>query len=92
MNLNITIHILGFNSHEKRPQPLKRAIVSADPEEINLPQARPLMLGIVHAVPDALEDRCKWRYTDPCSDENGHLVLEHVFGCASKRTIDVDTW
>ena len=79
MNLNIAVDILGFNSHEKRPKPFKRAIVTTNPEEVDFAQARPSTPGIIHAVPNALEDRCEWRDTDPCSNENGHLVLGHVF-------------
>jgi hypothetical protein len=79
VDLDMIVKILRLNSQQQRPEPLKRPEISADPEEVDLAQARPA-LRVVHTVPDALEDGGKGRYTDTGTDENSDLELEHVLG------------
>ena len=49
----MAVHVLGFNGHQQRAKPLKRAKVPADPEEVDLAKTS-LLLRVVHPVPDAL--------------------------------------
>ncbi len=67
VNLNRTVHVLSLDSHKERSKPLKRAVVSADPKEINLPQPGS-SLRIAHAIPYALKYGCERCHTDPGSN------------------------
>ena len=84
----MAVHVLGFNGHQQRAKPFKRAKVPADPEEVDLAKTS-LLLRVVHPVPDALQDRCKRSHTNAGSDKNGDLVLEDIFRCAAKGSIDI---
>ena len=55
MDLYMTVHILCFNRHKQRPKPFERSKVSANPEEIHLPQPS-LLFRVIHTVPDTLEN------------------------------------
>ena len=63
VDLDTVLKILRFDGQKQRPEPLKRPEISADPEEVYLPEPR-LALGIIHPIPDTLEDRCKRRDTN----------------------------
>lgn len=90
VDLDAVVDILGFDSQQKRAEPLERAEISADPEEVHLAQPR-LLLRVVHAIPDRLEDGGEGGHADTGTDQDGHLVLEHVFGGGAERSIDVHT-
>lgn len=89
VNLDAVLDVLRLDGHEQRAEPLKGAKVAADPEEVDLGQPR-LLLRVVHAVPDGLEDRGKRRDADAGADEDGHLVLEDVLGRGAKGPVNVD--
>lgn len=89
VNLNALVDILGLNSEQQRSEPLERAKVTADPEEVHLGKTG-LALGVVHAVPDGLENRGERRNTDTSTDEHGNLVLEHILRCRAERSVDVN--
>jgi hypothetical protein len=88
VDLNVVVDILGLDSQEERSEPLKGTEISADPEEVDLPQAR-ATLGVVHPVPDTLQNRGEWRDTNTGTDQYGNFELEHILGCRTKWTIDV---
>jgi hypothetical protein len=88
VDLNVVIDILGFDSQEERSEPLKRAEISADPKEVDLPQAR-TTLGVVHPIPDTLQDGGKWRDTNTGTDQHGNFKLKHIFRCRAKWSVDV---
>src|SRR5688572_28055812 len=79
VNLNATLHILCLNGEEKRAEPFKRTEVTADPEEVYLGKTG-LLLGVVHAVPDRLQNRGEGSDTNTGTHEDGDFVLEHIFG------------
>lgn len=90
VNLDAVVHVLRLDGQQQRAEPLKRPKVSADPEEVDLAQAR-LLLRVVHAVPDGLEDGGERGDSYTGADENGHLVLEDVLGGRSEGPVDVDS-
>lgn len=90
MNLNAVLKILRFNSRQQRTEPLQGPEVTADPEEVHLAEASSL-LGEVHPVPYTLQNGCKGSDTNTSSHQEGNLILEYIFRCTPKRTIDVDT-
>lgn len=89
MNLNMIIHILSLDREEQAAEPLETPKVPADPEEVDLAQPR-LLLRVVHAVPDALEDGGEGSDADAGTDEDGRLVFENVFRGAAEGAVDVD--
>lgn len=89
VDLDAVVHVLRLDRQQQRPEPLKGAKVSADPEEVDLSQTS-LLLGVVHPVPDGLEDRGKGRHANTGTDENRHLVLEDVLRSRSEGAVDVD--
>jgi len=90
VDLDMVIHILGFDSEEEGAEPFEGAEITAYPEEVDFAEAR-LLLGVVHAVPDGFEDGCERRDTDTSTDEERDLVLEDVFGGGAKGAVDVDS-
>jgi hypothetical protein len=90
VNLNMVIDILRLDREQQRTEPLKRAEIPANPEEVHFPQAR-AALRVVHAVPDALEDGRERRDSNTGTDEDSDFELEHVLGGGAKGAIDVDT-
>ena len=88
VDLDAVVKVLLLDGEEQRAEPLKGAKVTADPEEVDLSQARSL-LGVVHAVPDGLEDGGEGGHTDTGTDEDGDLVLEDILRGRSKGTINV---
>lgn len=89
MDLNMIIHVLRLNSEEQAAEPLETPKVPADPEEVHFAQPR-LLLRVVHAVPDALEDGGERGDADAGADEDGGLVFEDVFRGAAEGAVDVD--
>lgn len=87
----MVIDILSLNSQEQRTEPLKGAEISANPEEVNLPQTSARSLRVVHAVPDTLEDGGERSNTNTCTAKHGNFELEHIFGGGTKRSVNVDT-
>lgn len=90
MDFNMVIHILSFDSEKQGAEPFKGAEVTADPEEVDFAETS-LFLWVVHAVPDGFEDRCEWRDTNTCSNQNGDFVFEDIFRCRAEGPIDVDS-
>lgn len=91
VDLNPALRVLLLDRCQQRPEPLKRPKISADPKEVDFAQPGLLLpIVVVHAVPHALEDRGERRHTDTTAHEHGDFVLEHVFGCAAKRPVNVD--
>ena len=90
MDLDMAVHVLGFDGHQQRAEPFERAKVSADPEEIDLSKTR-LLLRVIHPVPDALQNRSERSNANAGTDQNGNLVLEDVFRCTAEGPIDVDS-
>lgn len=88
MNLNMAVHILGFDGHQERAEPLERTKIPAHPEEVDFAKTR-LLLRVVHPVPDALQDGSEGGNADTGTNENSNLVLEDIFGCTAKRSIHV---
>lgn len=88
VDLDAVLHVLRLDGHEQRAEPLKGAKVAADPKEVDLGQAR-LLLRVVHAVPDGLEDGRKGRHTDARADQHRDLVLEDVLGSGAKGSVNV---
>lgn len=91
MDLNVIIQILRFDGEEKRAEPLERPKITADPEEVHLPQPC-AALRVVHAVPDALQDRCERCHTDTSSNQHSNFELEDVFRRRTKWPVDVNSW
>lgn len=90
MDLDVDIHILRLDGHEQRSEPFKRPEVFTDPEKVYL--SKPcFLLGVVHAVPDALENRGEWCNSNSSTHEDSDLVLEDIFGSTPKRSIDIDS-
>lgn len=90
VDLDAVVHVLGLHGKQQRSKPLKGAKVSADPEEVDLSQPC-LLLGIVHAVPDGLEDRSKGRNTNTGSDEDRHFIFENVLRGRSEGSVNVNS-
>ena len=55
VDFNVAVHILRFDCGEQRHEPFKGVNVTTNPEEIDFPEEG-LLIGVVHSVPDALED------------------------------------
>lgn len=91
MDLDVTVHILRFNRHEQRPKPLKGTKVTADPEKVHFPKPS-LLSRVIHAIPDALEDRGERGHSNAGSDKNSYFVLEDIFRRASERPINKNPW
>ncbi len=85
------IQVLRLDSRQQRTEPFKRVEITTDPEEVDLPETS-LLLGIVHPVPDTLQDRGERGHADTGADQRHHLILEHVFGRAAEWSVDVQTW
>lgn len=90
VDLNVVVHVLGFNGEEERAEPFEGAKVTADPEEVNFAETS-LLLGVVHAVPDALEDGSEWGDTNTGTNEDDGFVFEDIFGGGAEWTVDVDS-
>ena len=90
VDLDVVVKILRLDSQQQRPEPLERAEISANPEEVDLSETRPA-LGVVHPVPDTLQNRSEGRNTNTGTDQDGDFELEHVLGSGTERTIDVDS-
>ena len=90
MNLNVILQILSFDSEQKGAEPLEGAEVTANPEEIHLPQSC-TALGVVHAVPDAFEDRSEGGNTDTGTDKHSDFEFEYILRGRTKGTVDVYT-
>lgn len=90
VNLNAVVQILSFDSEKKRTEPLERVEVTANPEEVNLGQSC-LLLGVVHSVPDGLEDGGEGCHTDTSTDEDRDFILEDIFRGRTKGAVDVDS-
>lgn len=88
VDLDAAVDVLGLDGQQQRPEPLERAEVAADPEEVHLGQPR-LLLRVVHPVPDGLEDRRERRHADARSAQHRHLVLEHVLRGRPEGAVDV---
>lgn len=88
VDLDAPVDVLRLDGHEQRPEPLERAEVAADPEEVHLGQPR-LLLRVVHPVPDGFEDARKGRNADTGTAEDRDLVLEDVFRCGPEGPVDV---
>lgn len=89
VDLDVAVHILRFDGHEQRPEPFERSKVSAHPEEIHFPEPG-LLLGVIHPIPDALEDRSKGGHSDARAHEHGHFVFENILRRAAKGSIHID--
>lgn len=85
----MVVQILCLNSQQQRSEPLERPEISANPEEVDFTQAG-AALRVVHPVPDTLQDGSEGRDTDTCTDEDGDLEFEHVFGGGAKGAVYVD--
>lgn len=70
--------ILRLNCQQQTPKPFQRAKIPANPEKVDLPEPRALA-GLIHAVPDALQDGGKWSDPDTGSDKNSGFEFEDVF-------------
>jgi hypothetical protein len=90
MDLDTVIVVLGLNSQEQRPEPLKGSEISAHPEEVYFAKPR-ASLRVVHAVPDTLEDGCERRDTNTSTNEHSNFELEDVFRGGAEGTVNVDT-
>lgn len=90
VDLDMVIHILRLDSQQQTPEPLERAKISADPEEVDLAKAR-LLLRVVHAVPDTLEDGSEGRDSNTGADQDRDLVLKHVLRRGSEWAVNIDT-
>ncbi len=88
MNLDVVLKILSFDGQKKGTEPFERTEISADPEEVHLPQSG-AALGIVHAVPDALENGGERCDTNTSTNENSNFELEHIFGGRTEGAINV---
>ncbi len=91
VDLDVVVQVLGLDGEEERPEPLERAEVAADPEEVNFAQASPA-LRIVQTIPYALQDGSKRCDANSRSDKHRNLELEDVFRSASERAVDEDSW
>jgi hypothetical protein len=90
VDFNMVVQILGFNGKQEGAEPFERSEISADPEEVHFPQPC-AALREVHAVPDTLQDTCKRRDTNTCTNKYSDFKLEHVFGSGTEGPVDVDT-
>jgi hypothetical protein len=90
VDLNMIVKILSFDSQEQRPEPLKRAEISANPEKVHFSEAS-AALRVVHPVPDTLEDRSERCHTDTGTDQYSDFELEHIFRGRTERTVDVNS-
>lgn len=91
MDLDVTVHVLRFNRHEQRPEPLKGTKVAADPEKIHFPKPS-LLLGIVYAIPDAFKNRRERGNSNACSDKDSNFIFEDIFRRASEWPINENAW
>lgn len=58
------------------------------PEEMDFAKLRAFSSGIIHTVPDGLQDTCERGDTNTRTDKNDSLIFLEIFGCGSKRSID----
>jgi hypothetical protein len=58
MDFNAALKILPLDGEEQRTEPLERSKITTDPEKVDFSQPCSF-LREVHAVPNALKDRCK---------------------------------
>lgn len=91
VDLDVIIDILRLDSQQQRSEPFERSEVSADPEEVDLPQSRTGSLRVVHAVPDTLKNGRERCDTDTGTTENGDFELEYILRGRTERTINVDS-
>lgn len=70
-------------------EPLEGARVLAHPQELDAAEARG-RVGAVAQMPYVLEDGGPWRHTDTGTDQDGDLVVEHVFGGGAVGPVDLD--
>lgn len=71
-------------------EPLERARVLADPDELHTAETRG-RVGPVAEMPNVLEDGGPRRHTDASADQNCNLVLEHVLGRSAVGPVDEET-
>ena len=88
MDFDVVLQVLSFDGEQQRPEPFEGAKVTANPEEVNLSESC-LALWVVHAVPDALEDRCERRDTNTGTAKHSDFELEYVLRGTAKRSINV---
>jgi hypothetical protein len=86
----VIFQVLSFDSEQKRAEPFEGAEITANPEEVHLPQSC-TTLGVVHAVPDTLKNGGEGCDTDTGTDEHSDFEFEHVLRCRAEGTVDVDT-
>jgi hypothetical protein len=79
VNLDMVINILSLDGQKQRSEPFERSEISANPEEVDLPETR-AALGVVHPVPDTLQDGRERRDTDTSTYEHGDFKFEHILG------------
>lgn len=78
---------LAFQRGQQRLEPLERARVLAHPDELHAAEAARRVRAVAQ-VPDVLEDGRPRRDADAGADEDGDLVLEHVFGGGAVGAVD----
>lgn len=89
MNLDSVTQILRLNSQKQRPKPFEATKIPTDPEEIDFSQTG-LSFGIIHPVPNTLQDRGKGRDADTSADENRNFKFENIFRGGTEGTVDED--
>ncbi len=78
VNLDMIVHVLGFDGEEQGTEPLEGAEISADPEEVDFAETG-LLLWVVHSVPDRLQDGGERSNPDTSTAEKSDLKLEYIF-------------
>lgn len=48
-----------------------------------------MLFAVSHTVPDTFQDRCEGRHSNTRANQQGNLILEHIFRGTSERSIDV---
>lgn len=91
VDLDVIIDILRLDSQQQRSEPFEGSEVSANPEEVDLPQSRTGSLRVVHAVPDTLKNGRERSDTDTGTAEDGDFELEHILRGRTERTVNVDS-
>jgi len=91
VDLDVIIDVLRLDGQQQRSEPFERSEISADPEEVHLPQSRTGSLRVVHAVPDTLKNGRERSDTDTSTAEDGDFELEHILRGRTERTVNVDS-
>ena len=79
VNLDMTVHVLRLDSTQEALEPLEAPEIPTHPEEIDLAEPR-FLLGVVHPVPDTLQDAGEWCNSDACTHQYRDFIFENVFG------------